>query len=1169
MRTPLALLLLACVSAAPARAYDTIRFLEPVKADEMAKPVAAAASGQRLYVVDEKKSVLLIYEASGRLLKVVGHPGSDRGGLRAPQGVTVGPQGRVFIADSGNSRIQILDADGEFLWSFGTKGSERGELSDPQAVAVGADGRVYVADTGNDRVQVFTAEGILLYGFGGKTTVARESDRFSNPSKIAVDPSDNVYVLDSGNERIAKFDSSAKFVKEFRVLGNDFVVDPYGFIYVLDPGNGKVAEQGPDGIMLGKFGSVGSGPGQFRKPGGLALSPEGSIYVLDTGNNRIQRIEIVNKLKTTLLPANLDTKLSVTGPSRSWPLAASMLAPLGLDALYAYLPKEGQFISLDEAGKETARFGAKQGKTPGVTHGTEGFAVSRKLGLYVSDTPANRLQRFGLDGVWKANLAETTGFMASNKKEGRLKDPRGVAINDEGTIYVADTGNRRIDAFSPEGVYLFGFGPTVGAFELKEPMAVAWDKAGFIYFVDKGLKRVFKCEPSGGFIASWGGEGEAPGLFQSPVSLAFDGNNYLYVLDDALRRVSVYTKDGRWMTDLFAGGQQERELNEPSALAVQGARLIIADKSQKTPRIVSFDLHPFLAAPSLVTAASKDGIVTLSWPAIADPWTAGYRVYRSTQEGGPFKELGFTKFPKYQDESVVSYERYYYRLATEAKTKDLGRVGQPVEVYVAGAFNKPPIEISTITLGSIFSANYKWYLKNSVGTAILTNNVNVAFQNVKLTFRLKDFMDFGYDTEIKKLEPQQTVEVPLIATLNNKILEVTEDTPIQAEFTLTYFESGKSQVVSLTKPTRVYSRNAITWEDPRRIANFVTPKDPPILEFMRETLRQAPKNPLAEGLNHNLVTALHLWDSLSETGVKFFSNPNSPYEEVSEDPNFPVDYTQFPRETLKRKTGQCDDLVTLLVAMFDGAKIRAAILDYPGHMALMFDTEAEAAEDIGLPAEDMILHEGTYWIPVEATLVGKPFNEAYRKALYAYKAEHEKGKVTILDVRKAWGTFEPATMPASDWTAEVPPPAARGRRFNEEVAVLASERYKSLKKRLEAKLKEDGKDVDARLQLGILEHQNGNQDAAVEEFNKVLAVEPDNASALTNLGNLAFLAGDNAGAEAQFLKAAAADAEDADIWLNLVKTAVRLKNKDKAQEYAQKAVALDASLKPIVDILLK
>ncbi len=1158
------MVLCAYALARGASAYDTIRFLEPIKAEEMAKPVAAASRGKRIYALDEKKCALLIYD-DGKLTKVVGRCGSEKGAFKAPRGVSVGAQGRVFVADTGNSRIQILDADGNFLWYFGERGSDPGQLKSPQSVAVGADGRVFVADTGNDRVQVFTQEGILLFEFGGKSTVARETGRFGSPSRVAVDPSDNIYVLDQGNDRIQKFDASAKFVKDFNLLGGDFGVDAFGYFYVLDAKNGKVIEQSPDGNILGKFGSYGSGPGQFKKPAGVAVGSDGTIIVLDTGNNRIQRIEVANKLKTATLPVNLATKLLVTGPSRVWNVPAEVLAPLD-DDLYAYLPKEGQFAILDLDGKEKKRFGTKQGKTPSVTRGTRGFAASRKMGLFVADNPNNRLQSFGLDGTWKANLAESTGFFDSKKKEGRVKDPRGVAINDEGTIYIADTGNQRVDAFSPEGVFLFGFGPQIGSLEMKEPTSVAWDKSGFVYVADKGLKRVFKCEPSGSLITTYGEEGDGPGQFQSPSAIAFDGNNYLYVLDDQHRRVSVFAKDGRWMTDLFAGGKQERELQEPVAVAVQGTRLMIADKGKK--RVVSFDLHPTLAAPVSITTATKDGLAALSWTAIADPWTSGYKIYRST-DGSSFVEIASTGAARFVDQTVVPYEKYFYKVATEAKTKDVGPPSPAVELFIAGAFNKSPVEISTIAIGNIFSANYKWYLKNPVGKLTLTNNVNLAFQNVKVTFRLKDFMDFGYDTEIKKLAPQQSVDIPLIATLNNKILEVSEDTPIQAEFTLTYFEGGKQQTVSLTKSLRVYSRNAITWEDPRRIANFITPKDPPIFDFARESLRSAPKKAGGEVLNRGLGTAIQLWDSLSEAGVKFFSSPNNPYEKISEDPNFPVDYTQFPRETLKRRAGQCDDLVTLLISMLDGNKVRAAILDYPGHMALMFDTESSDPAEIGIPEDRLIKHGDTYWIPVEATLIGKPFQEAVEKGLFSYKSESEKGKVRIIDVRQAWTDYEPATLPAVDWSLEVPTAASRERRYAEEVGAFASERYKFLKAHYQDLIKADGKDLDSRVQLGLVEFQAGKKDAAIGEFNKILAFDPKNAAALTNLGNVAFLAGENDAAASQYLKAAESEPEDADIWLNLLKTELRRKNKDKAREYGEKAVALDRSLKPAVENLLK
>lgn len=1160
------LLSLALLLSVPARAYDTIRFLEPIKGSELARPVAAAAAADRLYVVDEKKNSLFLYDATGRLIKSVGRSGNQPGAFDEPRGVAVGPSGKVYVADTGNSRVEIFDRDGNFVYAFGEKGSEPGKLKNPESVAVGADGRIYVSDTGNNRIQVFTEEGILLFSFG---RYGKEPGLLSHPTRIAVDQSDNVFVLDRNNERMQKFDSAAKFVKEYALLGNDFTADQYGFLYVLDGKNGKVIEQSGEGFIMGRFGSLGTGVGQMRKAEGIAITPDGVLIVLDTGNNRIHRVELTNKLKVKPLPLNLRTKMSVSGPSRAWPYSASVLAPHG-DDLYAWLPKEMQFVLIDEKGKEKKRFGSSKGKGGEVTRGVGGMAAMKSgkvEGLYVTDQPNHRLQQFALDGKWKSNVGESQGFFDSKKREGRMKNPHGVAINGQGVVYVADTGNQRIDAFSPEGVFLFGFGPKVGSYMLLEPVAVAWDDAGFVYFVDKGLKRVFKCEPSGAYIASWGADGDGPGEFKSPVSIAFDGQNYLYTLDSELRRVSVHTKDGKWLADFFAGGKQERELLEPIAVSVQGDKLVIADKGKS--RLVSYDLHPMLTSPVSVSSSTKDGIVALAWEPVADPWTGGYVVSRATGPFGPWAKAGETKKEKFEDSDVTPYEKYWYRVATKAKTSDVGPAGRPIDVFVAGSFNRSPVEISTITLGDIFAANYKWYLRNPMGTAVLTNNVNVAFQNVKLTFKLKDYMDFGFDTEIKRLDPKQTVEIPLIATLNNKVLEVSEDTPIQAEFTMTYFESGKQQTVSITKPLRLYSRNAITWQDPRRIANFVTRKDPPVRDFVRAVSTLEFKNRKAGALNEPAVKAMRIWNALSEYGIKFVANPANPFATAHDDPNFPVDYTQFPRETLRSKAGQCSDLTSLYGAMLEDSEVRVAILDYPGHMTMMFDTEAEDAYEAGMPADLLIEHEGTMWVPIEVTFIGKPFIDAVSKAAYAYKTEAEKGRVKVYALHKAWSTYEPVTMPPTDFSPKFPDSAALERRYDDQVNVLAKDRYQFLKKEYQADIKRNGKDVDAQLQLGIIEYQFGNREAALTEFNKVLALDPSNAAALNNLGSVAFLEGDNVEAERRFTQAADAEPNDPTIWLNLVKTSLRLKKADKAKAMGEKAVALAPGFKPAVDSLIK
>ena len=70
------------------------------------------------------------------------------------------------------------------------------------------------------------------------------------PAGLAVDSSGNIFVVDQGNNRIQKFDSNGKFIT--------------------------------------KWGTPGSGDGQFEEPTGIAINSLGNVYVVDRGNNRIQ-----------------------------------------------------------------------------------------------------------------------------------------------------------------------------------------------------------------------------------------------------------------------------------------------------------------------------------------------------------------------------------------------------------------------------------------------------------------------------------------------------------------------------------------------------------------------------------------------------------------------------------------------------------------------------------------------------------------------------------------------------------------------------------------------------------------------------------------------------------------------------------------------------------------
>ncbi|HOW89437.1 MAG TPA: tetratricopeptide repeat protein, partial [Elusimicrobiales bacterium] len=481
--------------------------------------------------------------------------------------------------------------------------------------------------------------------------------------------------------------------------------------------------------------------------------------------------------------------------------------------------------------------------------------------------------------------------------------------------------------------------------------------------------------------------------------------------------------------------------------------------------------------------------------------------------------------------------------------------------------NVAPMEIVPVKLDLIFSANYKYYMKNPVGRIAVQNNTDIPFSNVKVSFLLKDFMDFPSDTIVREIAPRSRAEVDLMATLNNRILNINEDTPIQCQLTMTYYQEGAEKTFTLNRPVKVLSKNAVIWDKADRIANFITPKDTPVFALSRFVLnekgRYQEEYPL---LNGDLLAGLMIWEGLGESGLAYLPDPVSPYSVKKSSKEFLTDTVQFPRNTLKLRSGDCDDLTALFASMFEASGLHTVILDYPAHIALMFDTGATDAREVGIPEEYLIKYEGTYWVGVETTMVGKDFYDSIKHEADLFRSMSAEART--VDVRKAWAEFEPVTLPESD--SEVNPDKVKyGERVKAALAALHKARYEYLKKYYGQVLLEDPENADANINLGILSAQYDESSEADKYFERVLAKDPGNAAALNNLGNLRFKAGKYQEAKEFYLKASKADPYDADVWLNAARASAKLGRKEDVRTFADRAARLAPETKNIGDKLLK
>ena len=126
--------------------------------------------------------------------------------------------------------------------------------------------------------------------------------QFSLPSGVAVDSTGDVYVADSGNSRIQKFDSSGNFITKWGTVGTgdgqfgpsatvplDIAIGSSDNVVVVDPTNNRVEKFRPIGTFITKWGTAGSGTSQFTLPSGVAIASGGEVYVVDQGNSRVER----------------------------------------------------------------------------------------------------------------------------------------------------------------------------------------------------------------------------------------------------------------------------------------------------------------------------------------------------------------------------------------------------------------------------------------------------------------------------------------------------------------------------------------------------------------------------------------------------------------------------------------------------------------------------------------------------------------------------------------------------------------------------------------------------------------------------------------------------------------------------------------------------------------
>jgi tripartite motif-containing protein 71 len=261
-------------------------------------------------------------------------------------------------------------------------------------VALDGKGNLYLTEMDDDLIYEYTVSGNLVRQWGGNGS---GPGQLTSPEKLAFDAQGNLYVTEFGwpsfggsqgeNDRIQKFS--------------------------------------PSGAPLAHWGTLGSGPGQFNGPVGIAIDKQGDIYVADVANHRIQELSSSGQPLTQWHTVGSGTgEYTETG----FDLAIDASGNLYVSEPHPSGPGNERIEKFSPAGVPLAHWGSS-GTGPGHFNKPFCLGLDRNGNLFVVDSGNNRIQEFSPTGKYMAQWKgpQKEGFIATSK----------IAVDDQENLYVS------------------------------------------------------------------------------------------------------------------------------------------------------------------------------------------------------------------------------------------------------------------------------------------------------------------------------------------------------------------------------------------------------------------------------------------------------------------------------------------------------------------------------------------------------------------------------------------------------------------------------------------------------------------------------------------------------------------------------------------------------------
>jgi len=587
--------------------------------------------------------------------------------LETPSGIAIDSAGNIYIADTNNCTVRKINPAGIITKVAGRDRDCRltgdggpataATLAMPMGVAVDGAGNLFIADTRNDVVRKVTPAGIISTVAGVENPFGPDSEaRLSYPSGVAVDSAGNLYIADTGHDRILKMTPAGLVTKVAGTAGVDNYCSGYyssattavrlngplgvnldsaGNLYIADTGGGCVQKMTPEGVFTRVEGLRYWDLWYRISPSGVAADSAGNLYIADNTHNLVHKVTPAGMITNTAGTiytwmgisrlSNEVGRLGDGGPAVNAHLnGPSDVAVDGDGNLYVADSDNNLIRKVTPDGIITtvagvvadANWGDYNDDVPATRAelwAPEGVTLDHAGNLYIAVLGDDSVARVSPSGIIK-RVAGVGGFFSNGfsgdggPATAALMDlPRDVAVDGNGNLYIADTGNGRVRKVSPDGIIrtiagtgslggaIGGGGPATAA--QINPYAVALDGAGNLYIADSGNHAVRKVTPDGIITTVAGNHSCSEPLGDGgpatrahvcrPGGIAFDSAGNLYIAASGSSRIwkvdtaGIITTvaDGRGTAPFFGdGGPATAADFSPRGIAVDRAGWIyIAD----------------------------------------------------------------------------------------------------------------------------------------------------------------------------------------------------------------------------------------------------------------------------------------------------------------------------------------------------------------------------------------------------------------------------------------------------------------------------------------------------------------------------------------------------------------------------------------------------------------